>query len=245
MKLSIIVPVYNEETTVSEILNRLFRLPVDKEIIVVDDGSTDGTPRILDQWPGGEFHLLRHPANRGKGSAIRTGLTKVTGDIVVIQDADLEYDPADLLRLMRPILDETDEVVYGSRILGNPSFYSMGVCQFHKEGYYRNPFLTVSFYFGGRFVTWLTNLLFHSSLTDQPTCYKMFRKEVLERIHLSGSGFEFCSEITAKVLMAGHSIAEIPVSYHPRRVSEGKKLNWKDGLQAIMTLLHIRFFPES
>jgi len=244
MKLSILVPVYNEEKTTPDILHRLIQLPLEKEIIEVDEGSTDGTGAILDQWDPGCFILLRHAENRGKGAAIHTGLSRASGEIIVIQDADLEYDPEELPALIRPILEGTANVVYGSRILGNPSFYSMGIAHFHKAGFYRNPILTVIFYYGGRSVTWLTNFLFGSRLTDQPTCYKMFRKEVLERIQLNRNGFEFCSEFTAKVLMAGYSIHEVPVSYHPRKVTDGKKLNWKDGVQAILTLFRIRIFSR-
>jgi len=243
MKLTILVPVYNEEDTVAEILHRLIRLPLEKEIIVVDDGSTDGTRSILDRWPPGDFLLLRHPGNRGKGAAIHTGLARAAGDLIVIQDADLEYDPEELPALMRPIQEGTAAVVYGSRVLGNPAFYSMGILDFHRAGFYRNPLLTVSFYYGGRSVTALTNLLFGSRLTDQPTCYKMFRREVLEKVKLSRKGFEFCSEFTAKILMAGFDIHEVPVSYRPRKVADGKKLNWRDGIRAVITLFLVRFFP--
>jgi len=245
MKLSIIVPVYNEENTIAEILHRILRLPLDKEILVVDDGSTDGTARILERWDAGRFLLLRHPQNRGKGAAIHTGLSQATGEIIAIQDADLEYDPEDLAALIQPILRGSSKVVYGSRVLGNPAFYSMGLGKFHKAGFYPNPILTVSFYYGGRTVTWLTNLLFGSRLTDQPTCYKVFLREVLQRIQLSSNGFEFCSEFTAKVLLAGYAITEIPISYRPRTVAQGKKLDWQDGVKAIMTLFRIRFFSPS
>jgi len=246
MRLSIILPVFNEENTIAEILHRVLKLPLEKQVIVVDDGSTDTTGKILDEWPNpGDFLLLRHARNLGKGAAIHTALGKVSGDVIVIQDADLEYDPADFEKLMQPIRDGRSPIVYGSRILGNPEFYRMGVCRYHREGYFRNPLLTVGFYYGGRLVTRLTNLLYGSNLTDQPTCYKMFRKEALDHIELNRRGFDFCSEITAKFLQGGHVIAEVPISFHPRRVSEGKKLKWKDGFQAILTLLRIRFLPGS
>lgn len=240
MKLSIIVPVYNEEKTVSDVLSRLLRLPMHKEVLVVDDGSTDRTRSILADWPGKSFDVMRHPTRRGKGAAIHTAIARATGQVLVIQDADNEYDPEDLPLLMQPILEGRTKVVYGSRVLGNPQFYSMGLRKFHEHGFYRNPILTVSFYYGGRTVTRLTNLLFGSSLTDQPTCYKMFRKEVLQKIHLSRDGFEFCSEFTAKVLLAGYTILEVPIAYHPRTVAQGKKLAWRDGVKAIATLVSIR-----
>jgi len=245
MKLSIIVPAYNEEHTIADILDRLLRLPVDKEILVVDDGSTDRTRTILEQWPGDSFVLVRHPENRGKGAAVHTGIAQATGEILVIQDADSEYNPDDLPGLMGPILDGSAKVVYGSRVLGNPAFYDMGVRKFHQQGFYRNPILTLCFYYGGRSVTRLTNLLFGSRLTDQPTCYKMFHREVLDKIRLSRKGFEFCSEFTANVLLAGYPILEVPISYHPRTVAQGKKLAWRDGVKAVLTLLSIRFLSRS
>jgi dolichol-phosphate mannosyltransferase len=242
MKLSVVLPVYNEENTIAEILDRVLRVPIDKEIVVVDDGSTDRTREILERRAGPDgFLLVRHDRNRGKGAAIRTALEKVAGEVIVIQDADLEYNPADLVSLLRPILDGKASVVYGSRVLGNPGFYSMGVVRYHRQGYFRNPVLTIGFYYGGRMVTWLTNLLYGSALTDQPTCYKMFRREVLRDIRLECEGFEFCSEITAKLLLAGHAIEEVPISFTPRRVTEGKKLKWKDGFKAILTLFRFRF----
>lgn len=245
MKLSIIIPVYNEENTLPEVLDRVRRVPYPKEIIVVDDGSTDRTPEILGGKRAEGCILLRHPVNRGKGAAIRTALDRAKGDLVIIQDADLEYAPEDYARLLQPIQQDGVKVVYGSRVLGNPGFYGMGVMRFYRDGYFRNPFLALGFYFGGRTVTWLTNLLFGSSLTDQPTCYKLFRREVLNDIRLTSDGFDFCSEITAKLLRKGHSIVEVPITYRPRRVSEGKKLGWRDGVQAVKTLLRLRLFPDS
>lgn len=243
MRLSVIIPVFNEEKTIGKILDQVQRSPMEKEVIVVDDGSTDRTGEILANRNSGDFLLLRHTANLGKGMAIRTALEKVNGDIIVIQDADLEYDPADYQTLVQPIQEGKSSVVYGSRLLGNPEFYNMGVLRFHREGYFDNPLLTVGFYYGGRIVTWLTNLLYGSRLTDQPTGYKMFKREVLQGMQLKSRGFEFCSEVTARLLLEGHAIEEVPISYHPRKVSEGKKLNWRDGLQAVVTLLRIRFHP--
>ena len=245
MKLSVIIPVYNEEKTIGKILDKVRQSPLGKEIIVVDDGSTDRTAEILAGQNPRDFTLLQHPSNLGKGTAIRTALKEVTGEIIVIQDADLEYDPKDFENLIQPIQEEISSVVYGSRLLGNPEFYTMGVLRFHREGYFRNPLLTFGFYYGGKLVTWLTNILYGARLTDQPTCYKMFRREVLKEIQLNSRGFEFCSEITAKLLLAGYSIVEVPISYCPRRVSEGKKLNWKDGMRAVFTLFRVRFLSSN
>ncbi len=240
MKLTIIIPVYNEENTIGEILGRVLSLPMEKEIIVVDDGSTDRTREILDRWEARKFSLLRHPSNRGKGAAIHTALREATGEVIIIQDADLEYDPADIERLMQPILQGNATVVYGSRVLGTPDYYRMSPLAYYRLGYFSSFSMTILFYYGRKIVTWLTNSLYGTRLTDQPTCYKMFTRGLLEEIQLTRSGFEFCSEFTAKVSLAGHSIVEVPISYHPRRDTEGKKLKWKDGLKAVFTLLRIR-----
>lgn len=240
MKLTIIIPVYNEESTIGEILQRVLNVHLEKEVIVVDDGSTDGTGQVLARWKGRDFFVLRHPCNLGKGAAIRTALEKTTGEIVVIQDADLEYDPEDYVRLMQPILQGNATVVYGSRVLGTPEYYKMSPFEYYRLGYFNSLPMTLLFFYGRKIVTWLTNILYGTRLTDQPTCYKMFRRELLQEIQLTSTGFEFCSEFTAKLALAGHSIVEVPISYHPRKDTEGKKLNWKDGLKAVLTLLRIR-----
>jgi len=241
MKLSIIIPVYNEENTIRELLTRVQKVPLDKEIVVVDDGSNDHTHEILNSFNDGTIRVYRHSRNRGKGAAVRTGLKIASGDVVLIQDADLEYSPEDYPKLLAPIVEGKADVVYGSRVLGNPEFYQMGLLTFSKRGLVQNPFLLVGFFYGRRVVTWLTNLLFGSDLTDQPTCYKTFRRSVLKDLELSSEGFEFCSEVTGKVLKAGYRILEVPISYNPRSSSEGKKLTWRDGIRALQTLLEVRF----
>jgi len=220
MKVSIIVPVYNEKDTVMELLKRLSLVPLDKEIIIVDDGSTDGTREILTKrWAEGVLHLCSQ--NGGKGAAIRTGLTYAAGDAVIIQDADLEYDPQDIPRLLEKI-ERGADVVYGSRML-------------QKENR-RGLFM---FYWGGRFVTYFTNLLYGTKLTDEPTCYKMFRTSLLKSFKLEYDGFGFCPEVTAKITKMGIPIVEVPISYSPRK--QGKKISWRDGLQALWILLRFRF----
>ena len=224
-KLSIIIPVFNEKETVEEILRRVMAAPAldfQKEIIVVDDGSTDGTERILKKLKeGGNFIFSRHPKNLGKGAAVKTGLKKATGGFILIQDADLEYDPNDYPNLLNA-LDTTSPVVYGSRSLG-----------LAKRGYF-------FYYLGGRFLTLFFNLLFGSKLTDINTGYKLFRADIIKNINLESDGFEFCEEATAKILKAGYPIKEIPVRYHPRKFSQGKKVRAKDGLIALWTIIRYR-----
>ena len=225
MLLSVIMPVYNERDTLTEILSRVEAVPVDKEIIIVDDGSTDGTRQILKDIKAENIKVIFHERNQGKGAAIKTGLREATGDVVIIQDADLEYDPIDYLKLILLIQSGEAKVVYGSRTLGSK-----------ERSYHR-------YHWGGQFVTFVANLLYGLKITDEPTCYKMFRKEVMEQIKLDCRGFEFCPEVTAKVARLGYTIHEVPVSYHPRSFKEGKKIKWKDGLIAIWTLLKYRFLP--
>ena len=221
------MPVYNERGNLVEILNRVQAVPIEKEIIIVDDGSTDGTRQILRDIKGQNVKVILHERNQGKGAAIKTGLTEATGDIVIIQDGDLEYDPMDYLKLIPLIQSGEAQVVYGSRTLGS-----------NKRSYHR-------YYWGGQFVTLVTNILYGLKITDEPTCYKMFKKEVIDRIKLDCTGFEFCPEVTAKVVRLGYTIHEVPISYHPRSFEEGKKIKWRDGLIAIWTLLKCRFLPIS
>lgn len=221
-KLSIIIPVFNEKDTIKEILKRVATAPAfdyEKEIIVVDDGSTDGTRKILDDLKKKfNFILLEHAKNSGKGSAIKTALKKITGDLVLIQDADLEYDPKDYQNLLRTF-GKDSPVVYGSRNLGKA-----------RRGYFL-------FFLGGRSLTFFLNLMFSSNLTDINTGYKLFRTDIIKNINLKTNGFEFCEEVTAKVLKSGYPIKEVPIHYYPRKFSEGKKLRFRDGLIAIWTII--------
>lgn len=226
MKLSVIIPVYNECETVKKLISEVKSTDigkVKKEIIVVDDFSSDGTRNILKKIDG--IKLLLREVNGGKGSALKTGITKSTGDIILIQDADLEYSPSEYARLIEPIVENKTKVVYGSRLL--------------KKENHQGKFL---FYFGGRTVTFFTNLLFRSNLTDEPTCYKVFHKDLKPILTgAEGSKFEWEPEVTAKILRKGHNIYEVPISYSPRTEKEGKKIGWLDGVQAIWTLLRWRF----
>lgn len=225
--LSIIIPVYNEESTILEILKRiekidLTNLDVKKEIIIVDDGSTDGTRDILRNLEN-KYKIIYHPQNQGKGAAVHTGLNYVSGEIVLIQDADLELNPQDYPSLIKPILEGKSKVVYGSRNLekiNTPHYWS--------------------FYFGGKFLTWLTNFLYGSNLTDVSIGYKVFKTDVIKKLGLERKGFEFCEEVTAKILKRGYKIIEVPVQYSPRKFQEGKKTHWLDGLKGILILIIYR-----
>jgi glycosyltransferase involved in cell wall biosynthesis len=222
MTVSIIIPVYNEKATVLQLLKQVEALPVDKEIIMVDDGSTDGTRDLLAGLAPGRVRVFFHERNQGKGAAIRTGLRAATGDVVTIQDADLEYDPRDLLSLLRPIVEGKAEVVYGSRFTGE----------------HRNMFFW--HWVGNRFLTLVTNVLFDTTLSDMETCYKMFKADVIKGLNLKCRRFEFEVEVTAKVLKAGHRIYEVPISYAGREFHEGKKITWRDGFTALWSLLRYR-----
>ena len=226
MKLSVIIPVYNEKATIKTLLDRIaqVRLPVEKEIIIVDDGSTDGSRDVLESLPSINVITRFHTANQGKGAAVKTGIENASGDIILIQDGDLEYDPADYPKLIQPIIDKKTRVVYGSRILGK-----------NKASYFQ-------YYWGGRFLSILTNLLYGVGITDEPTCYKVFDATLLRGIELKCQGFEFCPEVTAKVSRLGESITEVPISYEPRSIEEGKKIRWTDGLMAIWVLFKYRFW---
>ena len=224
MKLSVIIPVYNERATILEILKKVTSVPVEKEIIIIDDGSTDGTKEILKEIQDTQnLKIIFKYKNEGKGAAIREGLQYVSGDIVVIQDADLEYDPMDWLKMLNIIQGKKADVVYGSRVLGSGEKSSL------------------TFYLGGRFLSFLANILYRTKITDEPTCYKMFRRDVIRSIKLNCKGFEFCPEVTAKIAKKGYKIYEVSVNYKARKIKEGKKIRWKDGMIAIWTLIKYRF----
>jgi len=226
MKLTIIIPVYNERKTIGKIIARVRELPLDKEIIIVDDKSRDGTREIIKKYgTAKDMRVFYHKKNLGKGSAVRTGLRRARGDIVVVQDADLEYDPQDLCKLIQPIKQGKARAVYGSRRL-NP------------ENVQHSGFL---FYLGGNFLTYLARWLYGIKITDESTCYKMIETKLLRSLNLQCKRFEFCPEVTAKLAKRKISILELPISYRPRGKKEGKKINWRDGLGCAWTLLKYRF----
>lgn len=226
MKLSVVIPSYNEAATVRQVVERVRALPIEKEIVVVDDGSTDGTWELLRAIPG--IVALRHELNRGKGAALRTGFARATGEVLVVQDADLEYYPEDLVGMLRHLEEKGLPIVFGSRNLG----FDLGI---EQRGRGRR-----SFYLGGKLVGAAANLLFGLRLTDEPTCYKMFRREVLEKVRLRCTRFEFCPEFVARAAKAGYRFVEVPIRYAPRGKAEGKKINYRDGLHAIAVLVGIR-----
>ncbi|MGQ9584710.1 MAG: glycosyltransferase family 2 protein [Anaerolineae bacterium] len=228
MRLSVLIPAFNEAKTVAQVLDQVRQVdvaPLEKEIVVVDDGSTDGTWEVLEQECQGDgFVLVRHPHNQGKGAAVRTAMGHATGDIFLIQDADLEYDPREYPVLLKPILEGRSEVVYGSRFLGGPR---KAMLFWHMVA---NKLLTLT-----------TNVLYDSILSDMETCYKVFRAEVVRSIPLRARGFEFEPEITAKILKRGYRIFEVPITYTGREYYEGKKIKGRDAFIALWTLLKYRF----
>ena len=221
MLLSVIVPCYNEERTIREMLDQVRTVRFEKEIIVVDDHSRDRTPEILREIAANDpsIQVIRQPRNRGKGDAIRTGLAAAKGDIVIIQDADLEYDPNDYYELVRPIVEGKVDVVFGSRFAGR-----------HTGMYFWNAI-------GNKFLTMLTNFLYNSWISDMETCYKVMRTDIMRSLHLQSNDFRIEPEISAKVLRLGYRIYEVPISYMGRTYEEGKKIKKSDGLKAIVTLL--------
>ncbi|MDX1582288.1 MAG: glycosyltransferase, partial [Thermoanaerobaculia bacterium] len=227
--LSVIVPCYNERATVRELLTMVREVDVDKEIIVIDDQSTDGSRDIVaglaNEWP--ELRHVIQPENRGKGAAIRKGIEVARGDLIVIQDADLEYDPAEYPKLIKPILDGHADVVYGSRF----------------EGYPRRVMLYWHT-LGNKLLTFLSNMTTDLNLTDMETCYKVFRREVIQSLHLESNRFGFEPEVTAKVAKRGYRVYEVPISYHGRDYWEGKKINWKDGVSALWSIFKYGIFVD-
>lgn len=224
-KISIIIPVYNERLTVDIILDRTLKQKTTgwvKEVIVIDDGSTDGTREMLKKWEN-RCTVIYKSVNEGKGSALRLGLARASGDLILIQDADLEYSPGDYPVLTQPFENPAVNVVYGSRFLGSH--------------------LTTMFVYaqGNKFVTLITNLLYNTNITDMETGFKVFRRKVIDGIVIYARGFDFEPEFTAKILKKGYQVYEVPISYFGRKHSEGKKLTWKDGVVALFTLIKYRF----
>ena len=223
--LSIIIPAYNEAPFLPEVIRRVDETPYDKEIIVVDDGSTDGTHDYLKNLGKGNVKIILHDKNMGKGAAVRSGLVIATGDVIIVQDADLEYDPKDYPILLEPIIQGRADVVYGSRFLGGP----------HRVLFFWHSV-------GNSLITLISNMLTDLNLTDMETGYKAFRKEVFRDISIESNRFGFEPEITSKVAKKGFRIYEVPVSYSGRSYQEGKKITWKDGVKAIFTVLKYNLF---
>jgi glycosyltransferase involved in cell wall biosynthesis len=238
------MPVYNERATLEDIVRRVqtvdltvnadksnLVLPgpvtLEREIVIVDDGSTDGTRDILDDWredPPPNMKIIYHEHNSGKGAALRTGFQQATGDILIVQDADLEYDPRDYVKLLEPLLEGRAPVIYGSRFLGGP-----------------RAAMSLSHTLGNQLLTVVTNLLYGTSLSDMETCYKLFRRDVINGMVLRSRAFEIEPELTAKILKQGYTIFEVPISYNGRAFHEGKKISWQDGFSALRTLVRYRF----
>jgi glycosyltransferase involved in cell wall biosynthesis len=227
MLLSIVMPVYNEQDTLFEIVQRVLDAPVplEREIVMVDDCSKDGTPalypKLPERFPGATIRVFRHPVNKGKGAALRTGFKEARGDIVLVQDSDLEYDPKDYPKLLRPILDGKADVVYGSRFVGGDE---------HRVLYYWH-------YLGNKFLTMMSNMFTNLNLTDMETCYKVFKREVLANMNLRSDRFGIEPEMTAKVAKARWRVYEVGISYSGRSYEEGKKITWKDGVRAIYCII--------
>ncbi len=227
LRASVVIPCFNERDTVCELIDRVHAVPVEKEIIVVDDCSTDGTRALLEQRARerGDITLHLRVRNGGKGAAVQDGLKRASGDVVIVQDADLEYDPGDYPVLLRPIQTGKAKVVYGSRFIGE-----------HKAMYFWHSM-------GNQFLTLLCNVLFDTTLTDMETCYKVFTIDIARQLHLREPGWGFDPEITARILKMGNRIYEVPISYAGREFTEGKKISWRDGFVVLRTLLRYRFLP--
>ena len=225
MKISIIIPVFNEEKTIAKIIRQINNVVgFQKEIIVIDDASVDGTSQKLQEFKG--IKIIRHPNNLGKGSAIRTGIDSASGDYILVQDADLEYDPQDVLSMIKPIIQGKAEVVYGSRFTGPR----------------RNMFFW--HWMGNQLLTLVTNILYNTTLSDMETCYKLIPLKLIKSLDLKAKRFEFEPEVTAKILKRNIRIWEVPISYAGREYDEGKKITWRDGIPALWTLIKYRFINE-
>jgi glycosyltransferase involved in cell wall biosynthesis len=229
MRLSVIMPCYNEAESLPDILNKVRAVTIDKEIIVIDDCSSDDTPNVLanEQRNDPNLRVIRHERNRGKGAAVRTGIAAATGDVIIVQDADLEYDPNDFYVVLKPIFDGRVGVVYGSRFMGS-----------HTGMYFWNAL-------GNKFLTFLTNFLFNCWISDMETCYKAFRADIIKNIPLESNDFRIEPEITAKILLRKERIFEVPVSYIGRTYEEGKKMKPSQGFWAIWALFKYRFFATA
>jgi len=226
MKLSVIIPVFNEKNTVLELIKRVNAVKLNKELIVIDDFSTDGTREILKKARIKNMKLVLHDKNYGKSHGVRIGIAHATGDIIIIQDADFEYDPRDYSKLIKPILSGKSNVVYGTRF---------------PKGKPRPSILKNKHFLANRILTLTSNILYNANITDEPTCYKVFKAELIKNIPLKCERFEFCPEITAKVRKLGEKIYELPIRYQPRGLEEGKKIRLKDGFEAMWTLIKYRF----
>ena len=226
-KLSIVMPVYNEKDTIQKIIPRVMNVDVglEKELVIVDDFSQDGTRDILAKLDDPRIKVHFHPKNMGKGSALQTGFAKASGEIVLVQDADLEYDPNEYPNLLQPVLDGRADVVYGSRFLSGP----------HRVLFFWH-------YLGNKMLTTFSNMLSNLNLTDMETCYKVFKKDILDAIHLKSKRFGFEPEVTIKIAKMKVRIYEVPISYSGRDYSEGKKIGWKDGFAAIFHIVRYKFF---
>ncbi len=229
--ISVIIPVYNEKNTIVEIINKIKSINIKKEIIIVDDCSTDGTREILERLKDADYKILFHDKNLGKGAAIKTAKKKISGDIVIIQDADLEYNPNDYPKLIDPIFKKEVYVVYGSRVLGSSRYLMQNFSSIYRIFF--NHMLTI-----------LSNLINKQSLTDAHTCYKVFSSDVFNSINLEENDFSFCPEITTKIALKKIRIKEIPIDYNGRSYKEGKKIKITDGIKAIKTLFKYRYFKN-
>ena len=243
MRLSIVIPAYNEEATIAQLIELVKKVDlkqygVEKEILVIDDGSKDETIEIVNNISG--VKLIVREKNGGKGAAVKTGIEQATGDIIIIQDADLEYDPQDYYKCIKPIIEGRAKVVYGSRFLSEEQRSANRFFLKSKLQQGKHPQAYNLAYVGGRFLTLLANLLYWANITDEATCYKTFDAKLIKSIKINGNRFEWEPEILAKVRKRRENILEVPISYYPRTYEEGKKINWKDGIQAIWTLIKYR-----